>query len=257
MRCVDMCTRPAAWAMLVDRPVGLLGEPQLAYPDHTAPDPGHREPARAEPISSIGTQRRRIFDNIMTPRCGHLAETGPCEFDLVIALALGGALLLAGAVQAQQPAPAATPSPPPELWSSHHQRAGQGGRRCRRRRGEEEQLAHGRSRWSGRRRAGLFREDGRHAESPPPRLSQAKARTAVHVPAGEQGLRRSIRRRQYRLHDLSGGGAADRREGGVPIVVNGKIIGAIGVSGGTGQQDGDGGDRGRQCGEVGRPAPRR
>jgi glc operon protein GlcG len=27
-------------------------------------------------------------------------------------------------------------------------------------------------------------------------------------------------------------------EGGVPIVVNGKIIGAIGVSGGTGQQDG-------------------
>lgn len=27
-------------------------------------------------------------------------------------------------------------------------------------------------------------------------------------------------------------------EGGVPIVVNGKIIGAVGVSGGTGQQDG-------------------
>src|SRR5262249_17600672 len=27
-------------------------------------------------------------------------------------------------------------------------------------------------------------------------------------------------------------------EGGVPIVVNGRIIGAIGVSGGTGQQDG-------------------
>jgi glc operon protein GlcG len=27
-------------------------------------------------------------------------------------------------------------------------------------------------------------------------------------------------------------------EGGVPIVVNGKIVGAIGASGGTGQQDG-------------------
>jgi uncharacterized protein GlcG (DUF336 family) len=27
-------------------------------------------------------------------------------------------------------------------------------------------------------------------------------------------------------------------EGGVPITVNGKIIGAIGASGGTGQQDG-------------------
>ena len=26
-------------------------------------------------------------------------------------------------------------------------------------------------------------------------------------------------------------------EGGIPIVVNGKLIGAIGVSGGTGQQD--------------------
>jgi uncharacterized protein GlcG (DUF336 family) len=27
-------------------------------------------------------------------------------------------------------------------------------------------------------------------------------------------------------------------EGGLPLVVNGKLIGAIGVSGGTGQQDG-------------------
>ncbi|HSJ39702.1 MAG: heme-binding protein [Xanthobacteraceae bacterium] len=27
-------------------------------------------------------------------------------------------------------------------------------------------------------------------------------------------------------------------EGGLPIVVNGKIIGAVGASGGTGQQDG-------------------
>ena len=27
-------------------------------------------------------------------------------------------------------------------------------------------------------------------------------------------------------------------EGGIPIVVNGKLIGAIGASGGTGQQDG-------------------
>jgi glc operon protein GlcG len=27
-------------------------------------------------------------------------------------------------------------------------------------------------------------------------------------------------------------------EGGVPVIVSGKIIGAIGVSGGTGQQDG-------------------
>jgi uncharacterized protein GlcG (DUF336 family) len=27
-------------------------------------------------------------------------------------------------------------------------------------------------------------------------------------------------------------------EGGIPITVNGKVIGAIGASGGTGQQDG-------------------
>ena len=27
-------------------------------------------------------------------------------------------------------------------------------------------------------------------------------------------------------------------EGGIPIIVNGKLIGAIGASGGTGQQDG-------------------
>ena len=39
-------------------------------------------------------------------------------------------------------------------------------------------------------------------------------------------------------------------EGGIPIVVNERIIGAIGVSGGTGQQDGAGGQCRGDCGEV-------
>ena len=41
-------------------------------------------------------------------------------------------------------------------------------------------------------------------------------------------------------------------EGGLPLLMDGKIIGAIGVSGGTSQQDGQcaeaGADDGRKCG---------
>ena len=39
-------------------------------------------------------------------------------------------------------------------------------------------------------------------------------------------------------------------EGGIPIVVNDRIIGAIGVSGGTGQQDGAAANAGASCGEI-------
>ena len=41
-------------------------------------------------------------------------------------------------------------------------------------------------------------------------------------------------------------------EGGVPIVINGKIIGAIGASGGTGQQDGVAAAAGARAAEVSR-----
>ncbi len=39
-------------------------------------------------------------------------------------------------------------------------------------------------------------------------------------------------------------------EGGLPIIVDGKIIGAIGVSGGTGPAERRGRNRRRQCGEI-------
>ena len=49
-------------------------------------------------------------------------------------------------------------------------------------------------------------------------ISQAKARTAVHVSTSEQGVRRSIRRRQHGFHDIPrkargvGGRHADHRK---------------------------------------------
>ena len=67
-------------------------------------------------------------------------------------------------------------------------------------------------------------------------LSQAKARTAVlfRLPSkafADQYAAGNMVFLTFPVQPVAS-------EGGVPIVVNGKLIGAIGVSGGTGQQDG-------------------
>jgi uncharacterized protein GlcG (DUF336 family) len=57
---------------------------------------------------------------------------------------------------------------------------------------------------------------------------------SIVLPA-EQGIRGRARRRTQR-HPRGAG--AVPLDGGVPIISGGKLVGAIGVSGGTGQQDG-------------------
>ncbi|MFL6797371.1 MAG: GlcG/HbpS family heme-binding protein [Xanthobacteraceae bacterium] len=67
-------------------------------------------------------------------------------------------------------------------------------------------------------------------------ISQAKARTAVMYRRPTKAFAD-----QFAAGNTAFTTFPDRpvaSEGGVPIVVNGKIVGAIGVSGGTGQQDG-------------------
>jgi len=67
-------------------------------------------------------------------------------------------------------------------------------------------------------------------------ISRAKARTSVMFRRPSKAFAD-----QYAAGNTSFTTFPERpvaSEGGVPIVVNGKIIGAIGVSGGTGQQDG-------------------
>jgi glc operon protein GlcG len=69
-------------------------------------------------------------------------------------------------------------------------------------------------------------------------ISQAKARTAAGLRRPSKAIADAINGGSpatLSLLGLFGGGAS---EGGLPIIVNGKLIGAIGVSGGLAQQDG-------------------
>jgi uncharacterized protein GlcG (DUF336 family) len=68
-------------------------------------------------------------------------------------------------------------------------------------------------------------------------VAQDKARTAVDFRRPSKVFEDLVARGGIGLRVLALRGAAPL-EGGVPIIADGKIIGAIGVSGGTSQQDG-------------------
>ena len=71
-----------------------------------------------------------------------------------------------------------------------------------------------------------------------------KARTAVLLPGADQGPRAGGQWRRTALLPIEG---FMPLEGGVPLIVDGVLVGAVGVSGVTGAQDG-------QCAEVGATA---
>ena len=77
---------------------------------------------------------------------------------------------------------------------------------------------------------------GRLAGAPPLRieLSRAKARTAARFRRPTKSLDSSITAGRMALLNADNGLPM---EGGVPIVVNGVVVGAVGVSGVTSQQD--------------------
>jgi uncharacterized protein GlcG (DUF336 family) len=152
-----------------------------------------------------------------------------------MALGIGSALALGGAALAQQPAPSPAPAPPPDYgppitneqaktvaaaalaeakknnWRMAFTIVGPAGELVYFEKMDGTQMASG-------------------------ELSQGKARTAA------------MYRRPTKIFadQFAAGNTAFMTfpappiasEGGVPITVNGKIIGAIGASGGTGQQDG-------------------
>ena len=74
-------------------------------------------------------------------------------------------------------------------------------------------------------------------------VAQAKARSAARFKRPTKVFQDSLTATPDGLRILGIEGAVPV-EGGVPIVVGGKIVGAIGVSGGTSQQDG-------QCAKAG------
>ncbi len=69
-------------------------------------------------------------------------------------------------------------------------------------------------------------------------ISQAKARTAAMLRRPTLLLANAVNSGSPATLSLLGLFAGAASEGGLPIVVDGKLIGAIGVSGGTGGQDG-------------------
>ncbi len=74
-------------------------------------------------------------------------------------------------------------------------------------------------------------------------VSQAKARSAARFKRPTKAFQDALTATPDGLRILALEGAVPV-EGGLPIVVDGKIVGAIGVSGGTSQQDG-------QCAKAG------
>jgi uncharacterized protein GlcG (DUF336 family) len=68
-----------------------------------------------------------------------------------------------------------------------------------------------------------------------PEIAQDKARSAAIFRRPTKAFNEAMAKGENYVLTLRGSIAA---EGGVPILAGGKIVGAIGVSGGTGQQDG-------------------
>jgi len=154
---------------------------------------------------------------------------------LLMALGIGSALALGGAALAQQPAPSPAPAPPPDYGPpiTNEQAKTVAAAAL-----AEAKKNNWRMAFTIVGPAGELvyfeKMDGTQMAST--EISQGKARTAA-----------MYRRPTKIFADQFAAGNTGfmtfptppiASEGGVPITVNGKIVGAIGASGGTGQQDG-------------------
>src|SRR5262245_12626421 len=154
---------------------------------------------------------------------------------LLILLGVGAALALGGAALAQQPAPSPAPSPPPDYGPpiTNEQAKAVAAAAFAEAKKNNWRMAFAIVGPAGE-LVYFEKMDGTQLASA--EISQGKARTAV-----------MFRRPSKAFADQYAAGNTAfltfpekpvASEGGVPITVNGKIIGAIGASGGTGQQDG-------------------
>jgi glc operon protein GlcG len=157
------------------------------------------------------------------------------RLNVLIALGIGSTLALAGTALAQQPSPAPPPGPPADYGApiSNEQAKAVAAAAV-----AEAKKNNWRMAFAIVGPAGdlvyFEKMDGTQLASV--EISQGKARTAVLFRRPSKAFAD-----QYAAGNTAFTTFPEKpvaSEGGLPIVVNGKIVGAIGASGGTGQQDG-------------------
>jgi uncharacterized protein GlcG (DUF336 family) len=149
----------------------------------------------------------------------------------LLALTVAGGLLLGAAAQAQQPAP------PPEYGAAiSNDQAREAGA-----------AAVAEAKKNGWRMAVAVVDPGGYlvyfekldgTQNASISLAQAKARTSALFRRASKAFADQFAAGNTGFMSFPNEARPIASEGGVPIVVNGKLIGAIGASGGTGQQDG-------------------
>jgi glc operon protein GlcG len=158
------------------------------------------------------------------------------RLNVLIALGIGSALALAGTALAQQPAPSpAPPGPPPDYGApiSNEQAKAVAAAAVAEAKKNNWRMAFAIVGPAGE-LVYFEKMDGTQLASV--EISQGKARTAVLFRRPSKAFAD-----QYAAGNTAFTTFPEKpvaSEGGLPIVVNGKIVGAIGASGGTGQQDG-------------------
>jgi glc operon protein GlcG len=158
------------------------------------------------------------------------------RLNVLIALGIGSALALAGTALAQQPAPSpASPGPPPDYGApiTNEQAKAVAAAAIAEAKKNNWRMAFAIVGPAGE-LVYFEKMDGTQLASV--EISQGKARTAVLFRRPSKAFAD-----QYAAGNTAFTTFPEKpvaSEGGLPIVVNGKIVGAIGASGGTGQQDG-------------------
>jgi uncharacterized protein GlcG (DUF336 family) len=158
------------------------------------------------------------------------------RLDVLIALVIGSALALGGTALAQQPAPSPAPPGPPADYGppiSNEQAKTVAAAAVAEAKKNNWRMAFAIVGPAGE-LVYFEKMDGTQLASA--EISQGKARTSVLFRRPSKAFAD-----QYAAGNTAFTTFPEKpvaSEGGLPIVVNGKIIGAIGASGGTGQQDG-------------------
>jgi glc operon protein GlcG len=153
----------------------------------------------------------------------------------VLALGIGSALALGGAAFAQQPAPAAPPAPPADYGPpiTNEQAKAVAAAAVAEAKKNNWRMAFAIV-GSGGELVYFEKMDGTQLASA--EIAQGKARTSVMFRRPSKAFADQFAAGNTAFTTFPEKPVAS--EGGVPIIVNGKIVGAIGASGGTGQQDG-------------------
>src|ERR1700742_3578244 len=176
-------------------------------------------------------QRRGIFDNIMTPRWSGGGRD--MRLDVFAVLSIGSTVALAGAALGQTaPSPAASPAPQPDYGPpiTNEQAKAVAAAAFAEAKKNNWRMAFAIVGPAGE-LVYFEKMDGTQMASV--QIAQGKARTAVMFRRPSKTFADQYVAGNTAFTTFTEQPVAS--EGGIPIVVSGKIIGAIGASGGTGQ----------------------